>query len=50
MVMGGAIGDPPHGGVLVFREGAAEGFAAEDPYVAAGIVTAWRVEPWNVVV
>jgi hypothetical protein len=49
MVMGGAIGDPPHGGVLVFRSGAGA-FAAEDPYVAAGIVTAWRVEPWNVVV
>ena len=49
MVMGGAIGDPPHGGVLVFRSGA-EAFAAEDPYVAEGIVTAWRVEPWNVVI
>jgi uncharacterized protein YciI len=22
----------------------------EDPYVAAELVTAWRVEPWNVVV
>ena len=49
MVMGGALGDPPHGGLLVFRSGAEE-FAAADPYVAAGIVTAWRVEPWTVVI
>ena len=32
-------------------EGAdAEAFAGEDPYVAAELVTAWRVEPCNVVV
>jgi uncharacterized protein YciI len=35
----------------VLREEAdAEAFVAEDPYVAAELVTAWRVEPWNVVV
>jgi hypothetical protein len=53
LVAGGAVGDPPHGGVLVFRVDDAsevEGFAGEDPYVANGIVTGWRVEPWNVVV
>ena len=48
-VMGGALGDPPHGALIVFREGA-EAFAREDPYVAAGLVTAWRVEAWTVVV
>ncbi len=52
MTMGGALGDPPHGGLLVFR-GAdpepAERFASEDPYVNAGVVTDWRVEPWTVV-
>ena len=48
-VMGGALGDPPHGGLIVFREGA-EAFAAEDPYVAAGLVTAWTVHPWSVVI
>lgn len=53
LVAGGALGDPPHGGLLVFDVGDAgevEAFAAADPYVEHGIVTAWRVEPWNVVV
>jgi len=50
IVMAGAVGDPPHGAVFVFAdEGAAE-FARDDPYVKAGLVTDWRVEPWNVVV
>jgi uncharacterized protein YciI len=51
LVMGGALGDPPQAALLVFRdEASAREFASVDPYVAAGIVTAWRVEPWNVVV
>lgn len=51
VLMAGAVGDPPHGAVFVLREDAdAEAFVAEDPYVAADLVTAWRVEPWNVVV
>ena len=29
---------------------AAEAFVAADPYVAAGLVTSWRVRPWTVVV
>lgn len=52
IVMGGALGDPPHGALLVFRvEDAAqvEQFVAADPYVANGLVTARRVEPWAVV-
>ena len=52
VLMGGAVGDPPHGAVIVFtcpRE-EVEAFAAADPYVTAGLVTSWRVEPWNVVV
>jgi uncharacterized protein YciI len=51
IVMAGAVGDPPHGGVLVFRGEAAEAeaFAADDPYVAAGLVVSRRIEPWNVV-
>ena len=48
---GGAIGDPPHGGVLVFSADAdVEAFAQADPYVREGIVTGFRVEPWNEVV
>ena len=50
IVMAGALGDPPHGAHIVFRDAAeAERFAAEDPYVLNGIVTGRRVEPWTVV-
>jgi uncharacterized protein YciI len=53
LVSGGALGQPPTGGMLVFLvEDAAEveGFAADDPYVRNGIVTAHRVVPWTVVI
>ena len=52
LLMGGALGDPPHGALLVFRASReeVEAFAAADPYVVNGVATAWRVEPWNVVV
>jgi uncharacterized protein YciI len=52
LVMGGAVGDPPHGALIVFDvESAAEveRFAESDPYVQYGLVTARRVEPWAVV-
>jgi uncharacterized protein YciI len=52
MTLGGALGDPPHGGLLVFGgddPAVAERFVAEDPYVREGVVTRWRVEPWTVV-
>lgn len=52
VVMAGALGDPPHGAVIVFGDverDAIEAFARSDPYVKAGLVAAWRVEPWNVV-
>ena len=50
--MGGAIGDPPHGALIVFDVAGpeqVEEFAASDPYVLNGLVTARRVEPWAVV-
>ena len=53
VVMAGAMGDPPSGGLLVLRiadPAEAEALIGEDPYVAAGLVASWRVEPWNVVV
>lgn len=53
LVVAGALGDPPHGAAFVFAvddSAVVEAFAAADPYVAAGLVTAWRVVPWNVVV
>lgn len=50
LVAAGAL-EPADGAVLVFRSAdAAEAFAEADPYVRAGIVTAWRVRKWNVVV
>ena len=51
-VMGGAIGDPPHGALLVFRVddvGEVERFVEQDPYVQKGLVTQHRIEPWAVV-
>ena len=52
VVMAGAVGDPPHGALIVFGDvepEAIEAFARSDPYVEAGLVVTWRVEPWNVV-
>jgi uncharacterized protein len=52
VVMAGALGDPPHGAAIVFKDvdpAAIEAFAAEDPYVTAGLVTARRIDRWNVV-
>jgi len=51
LVIAGALGDPPHGAFFGFAAEAArvEEFVATDPYVAAGLVTAHRVEPWTVV-
>jgi uncharacterized protein YciI len=52
IVMAGALGDPPHGAAIVFRDvdtAAIEAFAREDPYVVAELVAGWRVERWNVV-
>jgi uncharacterized protein YciI len=52
LAIAGALGDPPHGALLVFRgddPAVAERFAGEDPYVSGGVVTGWRVEPWTVV-
>jgi uncharacterized protein len=52
VLMAGALGDPPHGGALVFATddpAEPERFAGVDPYVREGLVTGWRVEPWDVV-
>lgn len=46
-MMGGAIGDPVHGALIVFETAAqAEAFTRVDPYVANGLVTEQRIEPW----
>ena len=51
-VMGGALGDPPYGALIVFDvddPAEVERFAENDPYVLEGLVTARRIEPWAVV-
>jgi uncharacterized protein YciI len=50
IVLAGAVGDPPHGGLFVFRDpDQIEAFVAADPYIEAGLVVSRRVEPWTVV-
>jgi uncharacterized protein len=50
ILMAGPLGDPPHGGALVFADpDAAEAFATADPYVINGLVTDRRVELWTLV-
>ena len=52
LVMAGALGEPAEA-MLVFRtpdRSTAEQFATNDPYVKSGLVKAWRVRPWTVVV
>ena len=53
LVLAGALADPADRAVLVFTgddPAVAENFARNDPYVHAGLVTAWTVRRWNVVV
>jgi uncharacterized protein len=53
LLLCGALADPLDGAALVFRaadQSVAERFAANDPYVKAGLVTKWTVRKWTVVV
>ena len=53
LLMAGAVGDPIAGALLVFTsedQEVVEEFVAQDPYVEEGLVTAWQIRPWNVVV
>ncbi len=53
VILGGAVGDPADGGMLLFQSdspAAAERFANADPYVKNGLVTRWRVRLWTTVV
>ena len=50
IVMGGAVGDPPSAGLIVFRTAdAAQAFVDADPYGAAGLVVKSTIQPWTVV-
>jgi uncharacterized protein len=49
LLLGGAVGDPVEGSMLLFSTDSAEvpaAFAQADPYVKNGLVTRWRVAPW----
>ena len=53
LLLAGAFADPPDGAALVFKVddvAIVEQFAANDPYVKAGLVKAWRARQWTVVV
>jgi uncharacterized protein YciI len=53
LLLAGAFGDPVDGAALVFQAndaGLVESFVNRDPYVASGLVTAWRIRLWTVVV
>jgi uncharacterized protein YciI len=53
LVLGGAFADPVDGAALVFKaedRAAVEEFVRKDPYVIGGLVTAWRIRPWTLVV
>ena len=52
---GGPVGpvptEVPTGALFIFDdEGTAKLFAEKDPYVAAGLVTNYSIEEWNVVI
>lgn len=52
LLLAGAL-SPPDGALLVFRADAAsevEEFVGKDPYVINGLITAWRVREWSVVI
>jgi uncharacterized protein YciI len=51
--MTGAFDEPVDGALLVFEgdsPAVAEGFAGNDPYAKAGLITEWSVRPWVVVI
>jgi uncharacterized protein YciI len=54
LMLGGPLADPLDGSqALLFRADSAttaESFATADPYVVHGIVSRWRVRPWQTVV
>lgn len=53
LALAGAFTDPADAALLVWStedRSVVERFAAQDPYVVNGLVRAWRVRVWNVVV
>ena len=53
LLMAGAFAGPLDGAALVFNtdeEAEVERFVAGDPYVVNGLVKAWRIRKWTVVI
>jgi uncharacterized protein YciI len=53
LLLAGALADPVDAALLIFRgdsPAVAQAFAQTDPYVVHGLVRAWRVRRWNVVI
>lgn len=53
LVLAGALAEPPDRAVLVWRtdnRSVVERFVEDDPYVRKGLVTAWTIRSWNVVI
>ncbi len=53
LLLAGAFADPTDGAALVFdvdNVSFVERFAANDPYVKAGLVKSWKARKWAVVV
>lgn len=53
LLLAGALAEPLDGAVFVFKTGdpaVVEEFVENDPYVAEGLVTGWRIRPWTVVI
>lgn len=53
LMLAGVVTEETLGAVFLFQTeapGAAEAFAAADPYVKHGLVTRWRVQAWQTAV
>lgn len=53
LLLAGAFAEPVDGALFVFAtedEADVKAFVQQDPYVAAGLVTAWRIRKWTVAV
>lgn len=53
LVLAGALAEPVDRAVLVFKVDdpqVIETFVRNDPYVLNGLVTAWQIRPWTVVI
>jgi len=51
--MAGPLADPYDRALYVWStddKSVVRRFVEDDPYVANGVVTAWRIQPWNVVI